>query len=79
MDDCSRYLGSWIAVRLQDESKWIGVLRDINLENSTIVLHKSKHAKARAVERVIANAQPLQLSLLAHSAPGGNGVGRISA
>ena len=40
MEDCKRFLNSWIALRLEDDTKWIGVLSDIDLLSSVVVLHK---------------------------------------
>ena len=42
MQDCRNYINSWIAIRLEDESKWIGVLSDIDINNSIVVLQKGK-------------------------------------
>eukprot|EP00798_Chlamydomonas_sp_ICE-L_P006078 gene6078-2679_t len=41
MEDFSCYLGSWIALRLQNDSKWIGILKDVDWEKSKLFLVKA--------------------------------------
>ncbi len=42
MEDCKRFLNSRIAIRLEDDTKWIGVLSDIDLNGSVVVLEKGE-------------------------------------
>eukprot|EP00798_Chlamydomonas_sp_ICE-L_P028511 gene28511-31668_t len=51
MDDVSKFLGSWIALRLLNGTKWIGILKDVDWEKSKLFLVKAHEMVLAVGER----------------------------